>query len=122
FTTVAGIIEKSKTTEQEYALPFDLVGVMQKSTGSSYADKDGMHVAFLASNHTTGGNSGSPVLDHKGRLIGINFDRIWEGVMSDLYYYDRFSRNISVDVRYVLFVIEEVGNASWIVKEMRIEK
>ncbi|MCY1547497.1 Asp/Glu-specific dipeptidyl-peptidase [compost metagenome] len=79
-------------------------------------------VTFIASNHTSGGNSGSPVLNAKGQLIGINFDRVWDGTMSDLYYDPNLCRNIAVDIRYVLFIIEKYGNASWLFKEMNLVK
>ena len=76
-----------------------------------YADKNGkMPLAFIATNHTTGGNSGSPALDAKGNLIGLNFDRVWEGTMSDIYYSPEICRNIMVDTRYILFVIDNSGS------------
>ncbi len=71
-----------------------------------------MPLAFIASNHTTGGNSGSPVLNAEGHLIGINFDRSWEGVMSDLQYAPEICRNISVDIRYVLFIMDKMHSKS----------
>ncbi len=77
-------------------------------------------IAFIADNHTTGGNSGSPVLNARGELIGTNFDRIWEGTMSDLQFDEARCRNISVDIRYTLFVIEKFGGAGWLLKEMKI--
>ncbi len=79
-------------------------------------------VAFIADNHTSGGNSGSPVLNAKGQLIGTNFDRIWEGTMSDLYFDPSLCRNISVDIRYTLWVIEKFGGAGWLLKEMKLVK
>jgi hypothetical protein len=79
-----------------------------------------MHVAFIASNHTTGGNSGSPVLDADGNLAGINFDRCWEGTMSDLIYDPAQCRNISLDIRYCLFIIDKFAGAGRLINEMRI--
>jgi len=79
-------------------------------------------VAFIADNHTSGGNSGSPVLNAKGELIGTNFDRAWEGTMSDLYFDPALCRNISLDVRYTLFIVEKFGGAGWLLKEMQIVK
>ena len=88
-----------------------------------YADENGvMPVCFIASNHCTGGNSGSPVLNAKGELIGLNFDRNWEGTMSDINYDINQCRNISVDIRYVLFVVDKFANAGHLVKEMKLVK
>ena len=77
-------------------------------------------VAFLATNHTTGGNSGSPVLNGDGELVGINFDRTWLSTMSDLEFDPAMCRNISVDIRYVLFVIEKIGGAGYLIDEMTL--
>jgi len=87
----------------------------------SFADKDGtMHVCFIATNHTSGGNSGSPVLDADGNLIGINFDRCWEGTMSDIVFEQSQCRNISIDIRYCLFIIDKFAGAGHLVEEMTI--
>ena len=75
-------------------------------------------MCFLATNHTTGGNSGSPVLNAEGNLIGINFDRVWEGTLSDLAFDPDVCRNISLDVRYILFIIKEIGHADYLLDEM----
>ena len=77
-------------------------------------------VAFIATNHTTGGNSGSPALDAKGNLIGLNFDRVWEGTMSDIYYSPEICRNIMVDIRYVLFIIDKFAGADNLINELKI--
>lgn len=79
-------------------------------------------VCFLATNHTTGGNSGSPVLNGRGQLVGINFDRTWESTMSDYEFDVVKCRNIIVDIRYVLFVIDRIGNAGYLLDEMRFAK
>ena len=79
-----------------------------------------MPVAFVASNHTSGGNSGSPVLNARGELIGTNFDRAYEGTMSDYYFDPARCRNISVDIRYTLFIIDKFGSAGWLIDEMNI--
>jgi hypothetical protein len=79
-----------------------------------------MPVCFAASNHTTNGSSGSPVLDAEGRLIGVSFDRNWEGTMSDVMYDPDQCRNISVDIRYVLFIIDKFAGAGYLLEEMEI--
>lgn len=111
-TTLKGVLEKSSAGEEDYRISTRL-----RSLGEQDA---GFPVAFIASNHTTGGNSGSPVLNARGELIGINFDRIWEGVMSDYDYAPALSRNISVDIQYVLFIIEKYGQAQRLLNEMEI--
>ena len=88
-----------------------------------YEGKDGkLNVCFTASNHTTGGNSGSPVFNAYGQLIGINFDRNWEGTMSDIVYDPDQCRNITLDIRYCLFVIDKYAGASHLVDEMTLVK
>ena len=79
-----------------------------------------MPVCFIGSNHTTGGNSGSPALDAYGNLVGLNFDRVWEGTMSDYSYDASICRNIMVDARFILFVIDKLGGAGHLVKEMNL--
>ena len=80
-----------------------------------------MPVCFIATNHTTGGNSGSPVLNGRGELIGINFDRTWLSTMSDVEFDEDMCRNIIVDIRYVLFVIDRIGGAGYLLDEMRLK-
>jgi hypothetical protein len=77
-------------------------------------------VCYTGSNHTTGGNSGSPALNDKGELVGINFDRSWESTMSDVYFNPTICRNIMVDIRYVLWVIDVYANADRLLDEMKI--
>jgi len=86
-----------------------------------YADSNGkMPVCFLGTNHTTGGNSGSPAIDAHGNLIGLNFDRVWEGTMSDIYYDPEICRNIMVDLRYILFIIDKYAEADHLIEEMKL--
>ena len=81
-----------------------------------------MPVCFIASNHTSGGNSGSPVINSDGHLIGVNFDRNWEGTMSDIMYDPDLCRNISIDIRYALFIVDKFAGASHIIKELELIK
>jgi len=123
FTTVKGILQKENPRVYDYVVEPGLKELINKGDFGRYADKDGsMHVAFTASNHTTGGNSGSPVLDAKGRLIGLNFDRNWEGTMSDLQYDPEQCRNIVLDIRYCLFIIDRFAGAQRLIQEMSLEK
>ena len=123
FTTVKGILEKEDPMIYDYVVEPRLKDLIVNRDFGRYADKDGtMHVAFTASNHTSGGNSGSPVLDGKGRLIGLNFDRNWEGTMSDLQYDSGQCRNIVLDIRYCLFIIDRFAGSKRLIDEMKLEQ
>jgi hypothetical protein len=124
FTTLDGIIEKNNTGNEDFKAPEFLKTLYEKKNYGEYADKvdNKIHVAFVASNHTTGGNSGSPVLNGNGELIGTNFDRCWEGTMSDIMYNPEICRNIVLDVRYTLFVIDKYAGAGYLLKEMKIAR
>jgi hypothetical protein len=123
FTTLKGVIEKEDSTIYDYAVDEKLKGLYHRKDYGNYADKDGsMHVAFIATNHTTGGNSGSPVLNADGQLIGINFDRVWEGTMSDIVYDPQICRNISLDIRYCMFIIDKYAGAGRLIDEMTFAK
>ena len=121
FTTLEGIMQKENPDIYDYVVEPRLKELYNNKDYGRYADKDGtMHVAFTASVHTTGGNSGSPILNAEGQLLGLNFDRCWEGTMSDLIYDPSICRNISVDIRYVLFIIDKFAGARHLVDEMTI--
>ena len=121
FTTLEGIMEKENPDIYDYVVEPRLKELYNKKDYGRYADKDGkMHVAFTASVHTTGGNSGSPILNAEGQLLGLNFDRCWEGTRSDLIYDPDICRNISVDIRYVLFIIDKFAGAGHLIEEMTI--
>ena len=111
-STLTGIIEKDNPEIFDYNIPQTLRDIY---AAGGHEDQP---VCFLATNHTTGGNSGSPVLNANGELIGLNFDRVWEGTMSDLAFDPSFCRNITLDVRYLLFLVKEIGGADWLIEEM----
>ena len=125
YTTIDGIIEKDNPEIYDYDIPQSLRDIYaSKDYGRWGIERDGkltLPVAFLAKNHTTGGNSGSPILNSKGQLLGINFDRTWLSTMSDLDYDADICRNISVDIRYVLFVIDKIGGAGYLIDEMTLD-
>lgn len=121
YTTLSGIMEKDRPEIYDYNIPQRLRELYARRDFGPYTRNGEVPVCFIANNHTTGGNSGSPVLNAEGELIGINFDRAWEGVMSDLHYDPVICRNIAVDIRYVLFVIDKVAGASHLLKEMEIK-
>ncbi len=123
FTTLKGIMEKENPDIFDYVVEPKLKELYINKDYGQYADQDGsLHVGFIATNHTTGGNSGSPVLDANGNLIGINFDRQWEGTMSDLNFDTEICRNITLDIRYCLFLIDKFAGAKWLVDEMTLVK
>jgi hypothetical protein len=123
YTTADGILEKKMMGNEDYILDEKLKEKIISKDYTEYAYKDGeLHTAFIASNHTTGGNSGSPVFNASGQLIGINFDRNWEGTMSDLFYDVNQTRNISLDVKYMLFIIDKIGNSKHIIEEINLIK
>ena len=120
YTTIEGIMQKYDPKNDDFQLPARMIQLYEKKDYGEYAQDGELRVAFTASNHTTGGNSGSPVLNGDGHLVGINFDRNWEGTMSDIMYDPDRVRNISVDVHYVLWVIDKYAGAKHLIKEMKI--
>ena len=125
FTPVSsldGVIEKDNPEIYDYNIPQKLRDLHAAKDYGQWEVNGSVPVAFIATNHTTGGNSGSPVLDAEGNLIGVNFDRVWEGTMSDVVYDPQVCRNISLDIRFALFVIDKLANADHLLEEMEIVK
>jgi hypothetical protein len=120
FTTIEGIMEKEDASIEEFEVPQRLKELYKTKDYGVYGVNGTLPVAFVASNHTTGGNSGSPVLNANGELIGTNFDRVWEGTMSDIDFDPDRCRNISLDIRYTLFVIDKYAGCSRLIQEMKI--
>ena len=118
-STIKGIMEKDNPEIFDYNIPQRLRDIYAQKDYGQWADATGeVPVCFIATNHTTGGNSGSPVINAEGDLIGLNFDRVWEGTMSDIVFDPDICRNISLDVRYVLFIIDKVADADHLLEEM----
>jgi hypothetical protein len=120
YTTLKGIMEKDNPAIYDYNVPQRLRDLYNSKDYGQYAQNGEIHVCFIADNHTTGGNSGSPVINADGQLIGINFDRAWEGVASDIAFNPEQSRNISLDIRYALFIMDKFAGAGYLLKEMTI--
>ncbi len=121
FTHLYGVMEKYIPGDDEFDVPPELIRLYEKRDYGRYKDVSGrMVVNFLATNHITGGNSGSPAIDAGGYLVGLAFDGVWEGVMEDIYYRPEIARSIIVDIRYVLFIIEKFGKAKHIIDELSI--
>ncbi len=119
-TYLDGVMEKYIPGDYEFDVPKKLIDLYQKKNYGEYAENGKMPVCFIGTNHTTGGNSGSPALDASGNLIGLNFDRVWEGTMSDIYYDPSICRNIMVDIRYVLFIMDKYAGAKNLISELKL--
>ena len=120
-TTDEGIEQKYIAGDEDFDMPASLIALFESNNFGRYANNEGeLPIAFIASNHTTGGNSGSPVINANGELIGTNYDRVWEGTMSDIMYDVNRCRNISLDIRYTLFIVEKYAGATNIIQELNI--
>ena len=116
-----GVMEKYIEGDYEFDVPQKLQDLYKSKDYGQYADSNGkVPICFLGTNHTTGGNSGSPAIDAYGNLVGLNFDRVWEGTMSDMNYDPKICRNIMVDLRYVLFIIDKYAGATHLIDEMKL--
>jgi len=119
-TTLKEVVALDDTGSDIFRVPARLKELNAAKDFGRWSVNGTVPVAFIASNHTSGGNSGSPVLNGRGELIGTNFDRAYEGTMSDYYFDPNRCRNISVDIRYTLFIVEKLGGAGWLLDELRI--
>ena len=123
YTTLKGVMEKEDPDNWEFVVPDKLKELYQTNDFGQYAMADGrMPVAFLSNNDITGGNSGSPIMNANGELIGLAFDGNWESMSSDVMFEPELQRCINVDIRYVLFIVEKFGGAKWLIDEMEIVK
>ncbi len=119
-STLSGVIEKMENTNSEFTVPSKLLELYTKKDFGQYAENGDVPVAFISTNHTTGGNSGSPLIDGNGNLIGLNFDTVWEGTMNNYHFDASRVRNISVDIRYVLFIVDKFAGAGYLINEMKL--
>lgn len=119
-TYLSGVMEKYVPGDYEFDVPERLRELYDKKDYGQYGQDGQMPVCFIGSNHTTGGNSGSPAIDAYGNLVGLNFDRTWEGTMSDLNYDASICRNIMVDIRYVLFIVDKFAGATNLIEELKL--
>ena len=123
YTTLKGVMEKEDPTNPEFIVPAKVKALYEAGDFGRWADADGtLHTCFLTNNDITGGNSGSPVLDAKGNLIGLAFDGNWESMSSDVMFEPDLQRCICVDIRYVLWMVDKIGGASNIVNEITYAK
>ena len=123
YTTLDGVMEKEDPDKWEFVVPAKLKELWKNKDFGGYAMADGkMPVAFLSNNDITGGNSGSPIMNSRGELIGLAFDGNWESMSSDVMFEPDLQRCINVDIRYVLFIVEKFGGAKWLIDEMKIVK
>ena len=119
-TYLDGAMEKYIPGDYEFDVPAKLIDLYKKKEYGQYGENGKMPVCFIGTNHTTGGNSGSPAIDAYGNLIGLNFDRVWEGTMSDINYDPSICRNIMVDIRFVLFIIDKYAGATNLIEELKL--
>ena len=119
-TYLDGVLEKYIPGDYEFDVPAKLIELYNKKDYGVYGENGKMPVCFIGTNHTTGGNSGSPAIDANGNLIGLNFDRVWEGTMSDIYYDPSICRNVMVDIRYVLFIMDKYAGARNLINELKL--
>ncbi|KKX48660.1 S46 family peptidase [Sphingobacterium sp. IITKGP-BTPF85] len=122
FTTLAGIIQKGNLGEADFEYPAEIKTAWENKNFGPYIKKElnDVPVNMLYNMDTTGGNSGSPIMNAYGELIGVNFDRSYDATINDFAWNDSYSRSIGVDIRYVLWVADKIDNAQFILKEMGI--
>ncbi len=123
YTTAEGILQKEDPNDMEFIVPDRLITMIENKEFGRYANEEGeLPVCFISNNDITGGNSGSPVINGKGELIGCAFDGNWEAMSGDIFFEKKLQRTISVDVRYILFIVDKYAGATNLIKEMTFAK
>ena len=121
YTTLSGVISKEDSTNSEFIVPQKLKDLERFKDYGKYADQDGvLRVNFISNNDITGGNSGSPVINAWGEIVGTTFDGNWEAMSGDIAFEKDIQRAISVDIRYIMFIIDKYANAGYLIDEMTI--
>ena len=121
YTTLEGVMQKMDNDDREFIVPDKLVELYEAKDYGQYANSNGeLPVGFISNNDITGGNSGSPVINGEGELIGCAFDGNWEAMSGDIFFEDELQRTISVDIRYVLFIVDKYAGAGHLVDEMTL--
>jgi hypothetical protein len=121
-TTTQGVLQKEIPGDLEFNVPANFKDLILKKDFGRYAAKEGkMIVNFLSTNDITGGNSGSPIFNKKGELLGLAFDGNWESLSGDIVFEPQLQRTINVDIRYILFVMEKAGGAERLIQELKIK-
>ena len=119
YATLKGVIEKDDPDDNRFTVPLKLISLYETGDFKEYAHNDGtMRTAFISNTHTTEGFEGGPVIDKNGFLLGVNLDRTWEGMVTDRFYSEKKCRNIVLDIRYVLFLLDKFGDAGYLLNEL----
>lgn len=119
-TTHKGILEKYKENDPEFHVPAELMTALKANNFGEYGLNGNLPISFLSNLDITGGNSGSPVINGKGELVGIAYDGVWEGMVGDIYFDDKYNRTISVDIRYILFLLDKVYPGKRLINELTV--
>jgi hypothetical protein len=122
FTTLEGVMEKEDPENEEFIVPEKLKQLYESKDYGSYGENGVLNVCFITNNDITGGNSGSPVINGRGELIGCAFDGNWEAMSGDIAFEHDFQRTIAVDARYILFIIDKYAGATHLIEEMKLVK
>jgi hypothetical protein len=120
YTTLKGVMEKEDPDNYEFRVPDKLKKLYRNKNYGRYGENGKMPVCFITNNDITGGNSGSPVMNGEGELIGLAFDSNWEGMTGDIEFEEGMQKTVCTDIRYLLFILDKYGEVDWLIEEMDI--